>query len=200
MRPDNPQALPVNLILIKHSQPAIASDRPAAEWALSDAGRQRCGPLADALAVYAPGVIVSSEEPKAMETAALVAARLGVPHATAPGLHEHARRSAPYTTSAEFGASAAALFARPGELVFGEETADEAHSRFSAATAAVMAQHPGQTVAIVAHGTVISLFAGRAAGLDPFTLWQRLGLPSFVVLSWPRVRVLSIMENVWPTV
>jgi broad specificity phosphatase PhoE len=202
--PDAPQALPADLILIKHSQPAIVPGVPAAEWVLSDEGRQRCVPLAAALAAYAPGALVSSEEPKAVETAHLVAVRLGLPHSAAPGLHEHVRRSAAYTAPAEFHASVAALFAHPSELVYGDETADEAHVRFVAAVAGIMGDaaqsRPGRAVAIVAHGTVISLFVARATGIDPFNLWVRLGLPSFVALSWPCVGVLSIVENVPPTV
>ncbi|MGI8553669.1 MAG: hypothetical protein ACR2PL_23210, partial [Dehalococcoidia bacterium] len=44
-------------------------------------------------------------------------------------------------------------------------------------------QHLQKTIVIVAHGTIISLFAARHAFVEPFPLWQSLVLPSFVVLS-----------------
>jgi broad specificity phosphatase PhoE len=54
--------------------------------------------------------------------------------------------------------------------------------------------HPNQNLAIVAHGTVISLFVSRLTNADPFLLWKRLGLPSFVVLSLPDSQIIAV-EN-----
>jgi broad specificity phosphatase PhoE len=51
-------------------------------------------------------------------------------------------------------------------------------------------------VAIVSHGTVISLFAQRRAQQEPFALWRRMGLPSFIVLDMPQGRVAEICERV----
>jgi broad specificity phosphatase PhoE len=80
--------------------------------------------------------------------------------------------------------------------VFGSETADQAHQRFTRAVAGVLKRRPDQNVAVVAHGTVISLYIARAAGLDPFPFWKRLGLPAFVVTSWPKFSLLSVVESV----
>jgi broad specificity phosphatase PhoE len=60
----------------------------------------------------------------------------------------------------------------------------------------VLERHPDQTVAIVSHGTVITLYVARAAGVEPFAFWQGLGLPAFVVLSWPRLGLLNVVESV----
>lgn len=69
--------------------------------------------------------------------------------------------------------------------MFGDESADEALARFAGGVdAAVDSTVPG-SVLIVAHGTVISLFVAARAGLDAWSLWQRLGLPSFVTLTLP---------------
>jgi len=81
-------------------------------------------------------------------------------------------------------------------LVFGGESADQAHQRFSQAIARVMERHPDQNVAVVSHGTVMTLFVARAVGLEPFPFWKRLGLPAFVVLSWPQLDLLTIVEKV----
>ena len=48
------------------------------------------------LARYGPRIVISSEEPKAVETARVAAGRLGVEHTVSPGLHEHDRTGAPY--------------------------------------------------------------------------------------------------------
>ena len=116
--------------------------------------------------------------------------------AVAPGLHEHDRRGVPYLDGATFEASVERFFARPDDLVFGNETAAQAGERFAAAVERALAQHPSGDVGVVAHGTVVSLFVARHAGVDPFALWRRLGLPSFVVFSLPDLRLLTTVENI----
>ncbi|HYN87299.1 MAG TPA: histidine phosphatase family protein [Ardenticatenaceae bacterium] len=184
-----------SLILIKHSLPEIVPGVPASQWRLSEEGHRRCHALARQLAAYQPQVLVSSVEPKAVETAQIVGADLGLSVETAEGLHEHERDNVGFLGNEAFEASVKAFFERPEELVFGSETADEAHTRFAAALSLVLQRHPGVPVAAVAHGTVISLFVARATRIEPFPLWKRLGLPSYVVLSLPEFRLDSVVER-----
>src|SRR4051794_25818359 len=93
---------PRKLILVKHAPPEVVPGVAPEKWTLSAKGRDLCAPLADQLAAHAPAVIVSSEEPKAAETARLVAERLNVPWHTAHGLHEHDRSNVPHMRSGEF--------------------------------------------------------------------------------------------------
>lgn len=184
------------LMLVKHSFPDVVPDLPAAQWRLGDEGRRRCGVLADRLAGYDPVVVATSVEPKATETAAIVAARLSKPAVTVEGLHEHDRSNVAFLDDEEFRAAVARCVAQPDDLVLGRETAADARRRFAAAVAGVVAGHPRGNVAIVTHGTVIALFVAACAGTDPFRLWQRLGLPSFVVLSLPEFRVLRVVDAI----
>lgn len=184
------------LILVRHSHPEIVPTLPANQWALSKVGRQRCHPLADKLAIYRPDCFVTSTEPKAIETGQVVAALLDKPCQAMDGLHEHDRRGAEFGSQERFEASVAAFFAQPGRLVFGNETADQAHQRFSQALAGVVERYPQQNVAVVSHGTVMTLFVARAAGLEPFPFWKRLGLPALVVLALPEFSLLAVVENV----
>lgn len=185
-----------DLILVKHSMPAIAPDAPAATWQLSAAGRARCLPLATALVAYRPEILVTSSEPKASETAAIVASRLGLDYTAIAGLHEHDRHGVPWLGEDQFAAQVGRFFAEPDQLVMGAETAHAAHARFARAVDGVVASAPGQTVAVVAHGTVISLYVAHATGVDPFSLWQQLGLPSFVVLALPDRTLLRVVAGV----
>ncbi|MBI3997512.1 MAG: histidine phosphatase family protein, partial [Armatimonadetes bacterium] len=107
------------LILIKHSLPKIVPDVPANQWRLSGEGRQRCEALADRLKAYHPDVIVTSVEPKAQETAEIVAERLGIPLETLPDLHEHDRSGVPFFTPEQFEAAVAGFFAQPAKPVLG---------------------------------------------------------------------------------
>jgi hypothetical protein len=51
-------------------------------------------------------------------------------------------------------------------------------------------------VAIVTHGTVLSIFTARHNPIDPFALWQQLSLPAFLVLD----RLTFTMEQMVATV
>ena len=185
------------LILIKHSLPEIVPSIPAKQWLLSATGRQRCNQLATQLEAFSPVVFITSDEPKAQETGQVVAKILGTPCTTAPNLHEHDRTNEKYLPKKEqFEVRVARFFAHPQRLVFGQETADDAHARFANAVSTAITQHPGRSIAIVAHGTVITLFVARACGLQPFTLWKRLDLPSFVVLTLPSLHLKQIVDSV----
>ena len=190
------------LVLVRHSTPAIVPGEPASRWRLSDEGRRRCTPLARRLATYGPAAIVASVEPKAAETAQLVAAHLAIPCEEAVGLHEHERDDIGWLPTREaFEAAVAGLFARPGDFVLGRETGAAARDRFARAVAATLARHPGDNLVIVAHGTVISLFVAQATDTDPFALWrrlQRLGMPSLAVLSLPDSRLETVDGIVAP--
>ncbi len=130
--------------------------------------------------------IVASTEGKASETARLVAAELNLPCHTANNLHEHDRSGEPFNSPEQFQQLVRDFFACPDQLIFGNETANEALARFAQAVEHVLAEYATGNVAIVAHGTVISLFVAAHNRIDPFVLWQRLAMPSFVVLSVPQ--------------
>jgi broad specificity phosphatase PhoE len=186
----------LKLILVRHSSPEIVPALPASRWSLSETGRRRCRPLAERLMVHSPDVFVTSTEPKAIETGQIVAELLGKPCQTADGLHEHDRANVRFESREWFEAQVAGFFAAPEQLVFGGETADQALQRFARAVAGVTGRYPTQNVVIATHGTVLTLFVARAAGLEPFPFWKRLGLPAFVVLSRPALRLLDVVEDV----
>jgi len=188
---------PTTLILVKHARPQIIPTAPAPEWRLSEQGRLQCGALAETLARWRPEALIASREPKAAETATLTAQRLGVPWRMAPGLHEHDRSDTPYFADDEaFRAQIRELFARPHEPVFGRETAHAALTRFTSALDDVLASATERSVAIVTHGTVISLYVAQRFGLDGYTLWWRLGLPALVITDAPGLGEPIVIEQV----
>lgn len=186
-----------HLLLVKHSLPDIDPGVAAHRWRLADEGRRRCTTLAEILSDYHPAVVVSSAEPKATETAAIVAADLGIPLETEGDLNEHNRSNVTHLSQEEFQRSVARLFAQPEDLVFGNETAVQAQHRFGQAVNRLLAHYPGKTIAVVAHGTVISLFvAARCSGVDGYTLWEQLGLPACVILSLPDFTLESVISGI----
>ena len=172
-----------HLILVKHSLPKIVENTPAREWRLSEEGQIRAHQLAERLSCYQPEMIVSSIEPKAQETAEIIAEKYNLTIQIVEDLHEHDRSKTPYLSKAEFQASVRKFFENPDTLVFGNETANQCHVRFHRAVYSVLNYHANKTIVIVAHGTAISLFVSRLTGIPDLSLWNELGLPSFLVLD-----------------
>jgi broad specificity phosphatase PhoE len=184
------------LILIKHASPLVIPGTPPEQWQLSDKGKDACAPLAEALREHQPSIIITSEEPKAQETAQLIASKLSIPTETAAGLHEHDRSNVPHMRSGEFISHVELFFRRPDERVLGRESADECLSRFEKAIDATIAAHPDGNLAIVTHGTVLAVFHAEHTGKAPFDLWRNLGLPSFVVMTLPEFRVETMTQRI----
>lgn len=185
-----------HLILVKHALPVLEPGVPSRAWRLSDEGRARCILLAAHLAAYEPALIATSAEPKATETARIVADYLGTPFEMMEDLHENDRTNLGWLGVEELEATIARFFAAPDRHIIGNETADEAHVRFAAAIADVCVRYPVGDIVIVAHGTVITLFVSRRTGQEPFPFWKRLGLPSFVVLSLPDHTMQTIVDDI----
>lgn len=171
------------LILVKHSLPEVVEAIPAREWTLSDEGRKRARQLVELLIPYQPEVVASSMEPKAQETASILAENLRLHVHTIEGLQEHDRSSALYYSRVEFQKLVQKFFEKPDVLVFGSETAAQSLVRFRRAVESILKSCKSENVIIVSHGTVISLFVSWLTGCDGYLLWQELGLPSFVVLD-----------------
>jgi broad specificity phosphatase PhoE len=106
------------LILVRHAAPAKDRSVPARDWLLSSSGRAEADRLAELLAPLAPSVIISSDEPKAQQTAQPLAERLGLAVEVVAGLREHERRTVGYLDDEAFQATMARFFAEPDVLIF----------------------------------------------------------------------------------
>jgi len=179
------------IALILHSHVTLDTAVPPKQWPLSDEGRSLCTPLADALKMHKLDLLVSSEEPKAVQTAELVATHLRIETETAPDLDEHRR---PFV-AAGFEDTMTRFFAQPTDRIFGKESANEARARFAEAINAVLRAHPNRTLGIVAHGTVIALYAAPYFHTGAAALWQRLQHPSFVLIDTDTGAGLRIVDE-----
>ena len=186
-----------SLVFIRHSQSKPDSTRPARMWSLTDEGRRRCGLLAAQLGPFNINLIVTSTEPKAVETGELVAQRLGIPCQSVANLHEHERETVPYfETRDAFLDAVRKLFEHPDKLVFGEETGQAARERFGQAVETVMAENPQDNIAIVTHGTVLSLFVNHITGCEIYPFWQDIGMPAMVAFSYPEMELLTQLNEI----
>jgi broad specificity phosphatase PhoE len=185
------------LIFVRHSLPEIVPTIPASRWHLTEEGKRRCRPLAEMLTPYQPKLILTSREPKAVETGQLLARFWHLSAQSFPDLHEHCRENVGIINSKqEFEQRVATFFQHPDTLVFGSETAEQATRRFCSAVEQIASTYTQKTIVIVAHGTVLSLYAGACSDIDPHALWQRLQMPAFMVVSLPGFKIEKIVEGV----
>jgi broad specificity phosphatase PhoE len=185
-------SVPRTLYLIKHGKPEIQRAVAAHDWQLSDQGRAQAAALAERLASMSrpPAFVISSEEPKALQTGEVLGNRLAVPVVRVLGLHEQLRYSQPFFASdAEFERHIGQFFERASERVYGDETADAAHARFQNSVR-IAAELTSGDVAIVAHGTVISLLVSRANRVDPLSIWRSLSFGEYYAVTWPGLKLI----------
>lgn len=77
------------------------------------------------------------------------------------------------------------FFRNPHKLVLGDETAQQALLRFTAAIDRIIEAAAADTAIIITHGTVMTLYMASVAGVRPMRFWRRLDTPSFVALKPP---------------
>lgn len=184
------------LILVKHALPQIDPTVPANRWRLSEEGQHFSRVLAQKLAQYRLDLIFSSVEPKAIETANIVATALEKPVEVVEGLHEHDRNNVGFLEKKKFETSVAQFFNQPGLLTFGNETANQAHHRFSRTVMGIIGKYTDKNIALITHGTVLTLFVSRLVGIEPFAFWKDLELPSWVVLSYPDLGLRRVCKSI----
>jgi broad specificity phosphatase PhoE len=110
-----------NIILVKHSVPEIIPTVPAKEWRLSKSGQIRCVALAEKLESFSPDVIFSSIEPKAIETAQVIAERFNKSFSIVDDLQEHDRTNIGILEKREFESKVKEFFDNPESLVLVEK-------------------------------------------------------------------------------
>jgi broad specificity phosphatase PhoE len=184
------------LVLARHARPEVDPDRPSATWTLGSEGREGARRLATEIGPLGVQLVVTSIEPKAVETGRVVAEDLDVQWQTGHDLHEHVRTSTGYLARDDFDASIRRFFAQPSSTTFGDESADAAASRFATAVNAVCRVHRGTRLCIVAHGTVMALHLERVYGLDGFATWKALDTPCYAVVDRRSRSLVELVRSV----
>jgi 2,3-bisphosphoglycerate-dependent phosphoglycerate mutase len=182
------------LLLARHSNPIINPDEEPTNWSLSTIGKENARIIAAKIRNYQPEIIISSIEQKAIETAKIFANDMNIEHKVMNDLHEQRRSKIRYLSDEEFQNSIKKLFENPNQLVFGDESANQAKERFESAICNIEAKYPEKTLCIVSHGIVISLYATQYYKEEPYEIWQHLSIPACVVLSRNNNEIIEIIK------
>ncbi len=184
----------MKLYLVRHAKSKPDPSLPAAQWQLSEDAYEGLEVLRDELKLKKINCIVTSSEEKAKATAAYLAKQLNIACYEQAGLEEHHRSSTRFMSRERWLETLASFFQKPDECIFGEETANEAKQRFSEAVALAISMY-GESIAIVSHGTVLSLFIAEHNKLDVWCVWQSLKMPDLTELNLPSFK-LTINKSV----
>lgn len=153
------------LVFITHPNVVIRADVPVPRWPLSEQGRARMRMGLRQPWVSAVSAVYCSDEQKAMDTGAILAAHCGLDMSTVPTLGENDRSATGFLPPPEFERTADAFFAQPQTSVRGWERAMDAQSRIVDAVSTIaQADTTAGTIAIVSHGAVGTLLFCHLAG------------------------------------
>lgn len=156
-----------NVIFLTHAEVDIDPSVPVPMWGLSAEGRRRHAAFAASEAVSAVSKVCSSTERKALEAAAPVADRMGLPLVRHEDLGENDRSATGYLPPAAFWPMVDRFFGSPDLSAEGWETARAAQRRIVGAVGRVLAQAPVEgDVLIVSHGGVSALLRHHLLGSD----------------------------------
>lgn len=161
------------LHVIRHGQTtwnAAGRIQGQSDSPLSELGRQQAEKVAEALAARPLAAIYSSDLTRARDTAAPLAARLGLEPVLEPRLRERSYGILETLTWPEVRAAHpelyAGLAAGDGALRLPEgESREDLFDRIGPAFEAIANAHPGEEIAVVTHGGVKAAFFARVVGL-----------------------------------
>lgn len=156
----------VQVLLIRHALPLRSEVGEGSDPELAEAGWEQAGRLPDALARFGVSRLVSSPQRRARQTAAPVAADLGLPVEIEGRMAEYDRGMSHYVPLEEVRAERPDDWARMAEgRLPGAVDADAFYSRVRAALRDLVAtaEHR-QTVAVFTHGGVINVVLHEILG------------------------------------
>lgn len=152
---------------LTHPQVTMDPAVPVPRWGLSERGRARVEAILDRRWLRSIERIVSSDERKAVETANIIAASIGLAGEIGEAMGENDRSATGFLEPVAFEAAADRFFAEPQTSWNGWERAVDASERIGRAVDRVLASHPREkSILLVGHGAVGTLlkcrFTGRA--------------------------------------
>lgn len=152
-------------VYVTHPQIVVDPAIPVPRWRLSETGSRRARLAAGSAWAARLRRIVSSDETKAVETAAILAQAAALEPEIGEHMGENDRSATGFLVPQEFEKAADWFFAHPHASFRGWERAIDAQARIVSAVGHVLADHdPALPIAFVGHGGVGTLLKCHLAG------------------------------------
>lgn len=191
----------MELLLIRHALPVRRELlEGAADPELSEAGFAQAHHLAEYLSTETVHAIYASPLRRAVQTAAPLATRFGLPVHEVDAIAEYDRLSSEYVPIEELRASNDARWQKmlADDWTDRPETKVEFATRISDAIERIIADHRGENVAVVCHGGVINAYLARVLATPDSTSFfypNYTSIHRVVASSAGQRQVLTINET-----
>ncbi|MFW9965992.1 MAG: histidine phosphatase family protein [Candidatus Thorarchaeota archaeon] len=179
------------LHLMRHAETAIDHSVPVHEWQLTEEGLRHVENLASMGIFDSIDSIISSTEPKALQTAMPFADRLGIGVERYPELRELDRGKGGLLSNAEYLHSVEGLLNRH-HAVPGWEFRDTAMARFQTGLRKIMDKGGFKEALLISHGIVLSMHFASLLGFEEvFSRWQRLRF-----CAWGTIQGTTVIKDI----
>jgi broad specificity phosphatase PhoE len=181
------------VILVRHAEPQIEIEVPASAWSLTARGEESTRRLIPRLATLRPGVIWSSPERKALQTAGLLAEGLELSLQQDDRFSEQGADVGQFLTDyAEFRALVRHHFEHPDEVVLRGESSRAAGERFGEGVTSILEAGSREVPVIVSHGRIMASWLSSITGEPAMEIWTRFRMPDLVEVDLDAKRYRSI--------
>jgi len=176
------------LYLIRHAHTQQTA-LPVETWPLSELGHQQAHKLAELPFWQDVHIICTSVEPKAIQTAQIVAERHDLPVEPSFDLRELRRPGDPV---GDYESVVRQVLENPTRSVNGWEPAGEAQTRIMTAVERLLMLHENKTLAVVSHGLVLTLYLAYLTDVQAtLDLWHSISFASAVQVDPDARQVLA---------
>lgn len=161
------------IILVRHAMPEVERGVSSRSWRLGESAKEDCVLLAHALPSHLAPTVYCSDQPKVVETAAVIALRRGL-SVVQDARFAEVDQGDRWIEEDYRGVAARYLsgFDEPGW-----EPRDQVVARFGAGIAGVCSRRQGGDTVVVSHGLALSLWLASVTGIELVTFWRDLSFP-----------------------
>lgn len=175
----------MNLVLIRHSKSLVNPNIPIPTWGLSQEGAILAEKLNKVVSIKTLGVIYSSLQTKALETAVLATKNFGIPIKTDTRLTEITSFTNKFDDLTRLQRNTKDFYSGKLERINNGETAKEALTRFNAAINDIVeVEKDKNNIGIVSHGNILAYFSTQYSNKDKYQLVESIKQPDIAILNW----------------
>ncbi len=180
------------LYLVRHPRTHVDPMRQPHEWDLSEQGRAQAKALSAASFWKNVSSLYVSNQQKAIAAARIIVAEHKIEVVPLVELAEVGRGPQVYTSAADYNNILEQFFDHPDRSVSGWESSGVALHRFESAVQQILKQRSDGSVAILSHGTILTLYTAMLDG-EPPTLarWRNIGFATVATVDIDSMQIVK---------
>jgi len=180
----------MRIIFIRHSKTTLDKVHSNLVWNLSDEGIELATKLAQNDTIKRIAVFFTSDQTKALHTTLLLAKESFISIRVVPELTETTSLTNGFFENYE--ARMHQWYTEPGHRINDGETREESLTRFSSAIKRIVSSNTDkQTIGIVSHANVLSLYVGQFDERGALGIHNSLKMPDYAILDWDSKKLLK---------